>query len=811
MQRCVPLSLVISAKSAPLGSAIAASPNQNMCPLCMRAPVSEMHLFAMTIDDLDQAVECRKNSVMKKEHGKAAESFELVQAEASYLLLAHSPMSNGISGEHSYQRTGRWTDEETALTDFLMDAFDKGRLPTPEGIRLNDFLSGLLLCKNSRLTKKMKNAKLSVRSYEFSVDKGINFCIDFQMLSSLESKFLESVSSEPTRLELRFNMTKMWRSHFSNLCLQVGSTLLNASDWISSLETMECRAAQAEESIRKSRRRRMGLALKNDVRAAVVSSTESGVFFSGMPMKKMESSKVTRADSMLSTSNLVSADGSAVENPHGPGDAESLCETDFGSEADFINEMLDGKGQTEDFSKILDDFVTGEPFFQPSNHLRNSAGPFLEEIVAFVEAHNLPFQHVDIWVPSYTVQGRGQPDELRLCHAGHATRSDLDSSLFCQLFEYGEYSTKFSFAPGAGLPGRVYSTNRFSWERHIDQADPSLFKRAGGAKIYGVQTGFGFPLKTNAIGKIVLSMYSTSDVAEDPTVIKCCLENIGQYVPEPKWKLVVEMSDSEKNSSSSDLVLTTPAFDSSSLIHYQHDSSEVNSQLLSVSPLGASEQRSVLKQSPRLFPVQSNALNMRKTSSASMSSHASSELPTDPVEEEHFIATLLGYHMPLAEVPSAREPESSSVAPSLMLPHFMSLRLLLLRAEARRSSRDNELIDVVKKSFRGYSKDQRRTDKDLAFLLVKDWQYLIATMPVDERKPAAKPADTHQCHVLNTPTIKTYSTTGNPVSMPASLGKENKNVVSIKFFLWMAAGLNTFLRLFIFRLSRSKQISAKFV
>jgi len=141
----------------------------------------------------------------------------------------------------------------------------------------------------------------------------------------------------------------------------------------------------------------------------------------------------------------------------------------------------------------------------------------------------------------------------------------------------------------------------------------------------------------------------------------------------------------------------------------------------------------------------------------------------------------------------------------------MSLRLLLLRAEARRSSRDNELIDVVKKSFRGYSKDQRRTDKDLAFLLVKDWQYLIATMPVDERKPAAKPADTHQCHVLNTPTIKTYSTTGNPVSMPASLGKENKNVVSIKFFLWMAAGLNTFLRLFIFRLSRSKQISAKFV
>jgi hypothetical protein len=73
-------------------------------------------------------------------------------------------------------------------------------------MKLSDFLGEVLLCKSSRLTKKMKNAKLSVRSYEFRYPLP---GLDVQMLSTLEQKFLQSITSEPSRLELRFNLTRL--------------------------------------------------------------------------------------------------------------------------------------------------------------------------------------------------------------------------------------------------------------------------------------------------------------------------------------------------------------------------------------------------------------------------------------------------------------------------------------------------------------------------------------------------------------------------------------------------------------------------
>ena len=54
-------------------------------------------------------------------------------------------------------RTGRWTNEETAYCDKLISKFMTGRLPLPEGAKLNEFLSQMLKSKQSRLTKKMKN------------------------------------------------------------------------------------------------------------------------------------------------------------------------------------------------------------------------------------------------------------------------------------------------------------------------------------------------------------------------------------------------------------------------------------------------------------------------------------------------------------------------------------------------------------------------------------------------------------------------------------------------------------------------------
>jgi hypothetical protein len=86
----------------------------------------------------------------------------------------------------------------------------------------------------------------------------------------------------------------------------------------------------------------------------------------------------------------------------------------------------------------------------------------------------------------------------------------------------------------------------------------------------------------------------------------------------------------------------------------------------------------------------------------------------------------MGEHMPASES-SAGEPSSSTVNSNSLLPHFMSIRLLLLRPASRRSAQDNEMIDILKNSFRAYSRDNRRSGAELANLLAKDWVCLKST------------------------------------------------------------------------------------
>jgi hypothetical protein len=57
----------------------------------------------------------------------------------------------------------------------------------------------------------------------------------------------------------------------------VGYELLDARDWVASLDEMERRASEAEEHIRQARRRRMGMALRQDVGP----TSNHGVFIGG--------------------------------------------------------------------------------------------------------------------------------------------------------------------------------------------------------------------------------------------------------------------------------------------------------------------------------------------------------------------------------------------------------------------------------------------------------------------------------------------------------------------------------------------------
>jgi hypothetical protein len=749
--------------------------------------------------------------------------------ESSYLLLSHgtSGTSNALSTDNEYQRTGRWTDDEIAYVDFLLEAFDHGKLPIEHGMKLNDFLAEMFLCKSSRLTKKLKNARLSIRSYElFNRYNAANRPLDTDLMSTLEEKFLQSISSRASTLELRFNMTRLWRSRLSNLCLQVGSELLDAQDWIASLELMEKRAGQAEETIRKARRRRMGLALRTDTR-----TDHAGVFFAGLPVQRpvkraaltcSASDKPTPMGMVLSTSTAgasssvpstvvikqrkradTGGDSSVV------GASSSINHSEAGGSddgsSDFINDMLDrakfsvikpagmmgggiGAGTTQqgsdDYNVILNDLILGcsadgtstpTPF--ANTKLRNNGGAFLDEIVHYMETEDLPFQHVDVWVPSFSGENK---DIIRLYHSGHATRNDVDPALFCQLAEYGEYSSQFSFANKVGLPGRVFDTKAPSWESGLHEADARIFERVGGAKVYGIKTGFGFPLSTRVIGKIVVCMYSVYDLKKDEAVVNNCMVDLGRLCPEPKWKLVVDMgpSNNEDDDASTGC------------------SSEASSTCGSATfPAAASFQEAASK------PPDIATIHHGQPSQQSIVSSYSQNPPTAvaPSQEqmEHTIATLLGDHMPLVEVTPGGEPTCSSAhaSSSMIVPHFMSLRLILLRSPTRRTTEENEILEVIKKSFQGYSKDGRRSERELAYLLVKDWQYLRSTIMPEQPALALQvqqnhnhrptmPANTeYQSHVMEPTTRRTSSSAstiastinamggiGGPVSMPGALG-----------------------------------------
>lgn len=117
-------------------------------------------------------------------------------------------------------RTGRWASEESAYTDKLIKSFDAGLLPLPHGIKLNDFLCDLLSCRTSRLTKKLKNAKLSARTYRSWASGNTMGTFSASYVGGdiqrAQTLFLKTITPEWVRMELQFNISRMWRTHLAN-------------------------------------------------------------------------------------------------------------------------------------------------------------------------------------------------------------------------------------------------------------------------------------------------------------------------------------------------------------------------------------------------------------------------------------------------------------------------------------------------------------------------------------------------------------------------------------------------------------------
>jgi bHLH-MYC and R2R3-MYB transcription factors N-terminal len=681
----------------------------------------------------------------------------------------------------------------------------------------------------------------------------------------LQEKFLLSVTNEASQLELRFHLSKTWRMQFANLCSQLSCKILDDKAWLSSLEQMEIRATEAEETIRRARRRRMGLALKAD--AMTVSD---GVFFAGMSFHRQVSElalasrnegestektsgntggvgEVYDVDTQIRTVtrpppqrvSSASLNNSTGGNLSRTADGDSIISNHSSSIDDVhINTMLElaapehhyksstskfnggGGGQSvnvgfkmnssadslHEFAEIFDDLM--EDSSQHSHRcsrgtLGSQGGSFLDSMIEFVEVNNLPFQHVDVWVPSLNpaVTGGGEGSgaattanssnndtnpahaSIRLCHAGHATRSDLDPSLSCQLYEYGEYSIKYSFAPGSGLPGRAFTSFQSIWDCRIDEANVKYFERAGGAKIYGVKTAVGIPLQSKTTGCIIIAFYSVNDIPRDEKMMEQLQHELARLRPEPKWKLVVD--------NTGDLPISNKSL------------SRLSSAGIGVIEPGFS---SMMQQS-NVTTNENNRAQVQQQQASASTRH-----------EEIEIARILGECMPLAN--DNFNSGSNSMSD---LDLYVSLRLLLLRPSDRRTVDENVVVEIILKSYEGYTSVSSRWNStmDLASLIVKDWSYLRTSIlpsftsttppmqaqvqgggqlqqqqnfsqpqnqthggqqmqrgdpsPVVQRMSITNgmshgthtsPLTNHQCHVMELPKISTFATSGAPVRMP---------------------------------------------
>ena len=459
LQRCVALS-----PNGPLAS----------CPQCDR-PTNGLVLFPMSFREIDEAKKTMAALASTGRRGRKRKSTDSASSDDKGAYVAE-------------RRTGRWTTEEMSYCDKLIDKFQSGQLPIVTGIKLNDFLGNMLKSKQSRLTKKMKNAKLSSKTFERTSGylTDVNEAREF---SESEDSFFHSVQCHQERAEIKFHMQREWRELFSNYCVSVGQPL-DADAWLSSVEEMDRRASHARDAARMARRKvMMGFALRTDTK-----NPDQGVFI-----------EKTEAERMV-------ADVQGGANGFEGADTEEML-------ALLADKSVDAKGVIDTNGK---------------SSLLHSA-PFLSKAIAYMRRHNVPFEHVDLWVPSFVPSAETPPDAMgnttcRLCYAGSATvdyqvgtdgkcNAPLSGEEQFMLYAFGDYSQKFSFDVGCGLPGRVYQSGLPTWEQSVHNAPHHHFERCGGALQWGIKTVVGIPVASPNVGRVVVVLYSRNDREKDQELV----------------------------------------------------------------------------------------------------------------------------------------------------------------------------------------------------------------------------------------------------------------------------------------------------
>lgn len=183
-----------------------------LCPQCHK-PTNGLVLFPLSFREIDEA---QRTAAALPSQGKGNRGRKRRGSDVA--VAGDAPSAN-----FSDRRTGRWTNEEMALCDKLILKFEQGDLPIADGVKLNEFLGSMLKSKQSRLTKKMKNAKLSSKTFQLL--SGCLQPMEAREFSEVEEAFFQSILDLQERAEIKFHMQKEWREQFSRVCATVGQPL----------------------------------------------------------------------------------------------------------------------------------------------------------------------------------------------------------------------------------------------------------------------------------------------------------------------------------------------------------------------------------------------------------------------------------------------------------------------------------------------------------------------------------------------------------------------------------------------------------
>jgi len=635
----------------------------------------------------------------------------------------------------SQPRTGRWTDEEILFRDTLISYFLSGSLPLSNGLKLNDFLPIMLKSKQSRLAKKMKNAKLSTK-YFYPKTGCVSAPAMAKELSRLEREFVSSIPDPVERSEVKFHMGREWREHFAHRCNSL-SLSFDAESWLGSVEDMERRLAFEKERHRLMKRRfMMGKAMEKDC-DPFGRALERGVFVSHGKEQGDEFELVVEK----SVSNSAGSMGRNRSNS-------------------IVN-----VGVQKEKEASASVWSSNEPNFK-------HAAPFLAGIASYIERNGVPFEHVDVWVPSFVedssvTQGSGSSSSsgappTRLCFGGCVTmgvqlvnetssasgpsspsmkRTPINPDTKSSLSLFGQYSEKFSFSTGSGLPGRIFQSGIPTWEQFVSEAPANQFERRGGAIQFGVKTAVGLPIDSPNVGRVVLVMYSKYDRPKEERLVGRMMVDLKLLCPCPRWKLVVDVDSPLGGGGEGGGAMSSLKAPPAQPLARKAPSSNA--------PIGGP-----------VVAVSTETAFSRSTSAGSSISNSSSNThnaPTNSISpKDQQIKSLL---LLLA----SNIPSDMNSPLGQQLNGIMSLRLILLRGSSR-APEEEALVETVLVLYESYL-HAGRSEKDIAVMVARDFTFHLGHLGgLAMRYGGGAASPTHQ------PTIHTNQicNQGPPPSMYAA-------------------------------------------